>query len=77
MKINPDIVKDFVPHDIDEYTTAFCKPAEGFEKLMVFLRNKKVVWAHRDCVVAEQARLPEKSKKNRKKRLTKRDKEVS
>jgi len=55
-------------YDINEDLVAYCKPADGFEKLMVFLRHGKVVWAHKDCVLQTE--------KTSKKSLTKRKKRV-
>jgi len=53
---------------INEDLVDYCKPVEGFEKLMVFLRHGKVVWAHKECVLQTE--------KTSKKNLTKKKKVV-
>lgn len=72
MKLNTELVNGYELMTLDSDCAARVDSREGFKKLMVFYRHDKPVWAHKDCVVAEQARSADKPKKNSKKHLTKR-----
>lgn len=76
MKLNNDLVNGYMLMNLNDDCSARVDSRPGFMKMMVFYRHGKPVWAHKDCVVAEQARLQEKSQKKGKKGLTKRHKVV-
>lgn len=82
MRINNDIVNQFKLVTVDRDCEARTTPisgginaghGQGFDKMMVFYRHGKPVWAHRDCLPSEQEQSLAKFKK---KGLTKRKKKV-